>query len=115
MSDISEENNNIADFEKPNGVTWGFSKLGKLYESWPKKDGKPEEAAFLKHCTSVDMEDDMLINMLSAYGIPAVKNYPQDGGFGKVVMGMSGSGTDVYVPASLLEDALALMGGNSDE
>lgn len=114
MSDISEENN-IDNMPEPVGVTWGFSKLGKLYESWPKSDGKPEDAVFLKHCSSVDMEDDMLINMLFAYGIPAVKDYPQDGSFGKVVMGMSGSGTDIYVPASLLEDARGLMGGNDDE
>ena len=51
----------------------------------------------------------MLVNMLSAYGIPAVKQYPQDGSFGRVILGMSGNGTDIYVPQTLLEDALALI------
>ncbi|NLH00856.1 MAG: hypothetical protein GX488_02945 [Clostridiales bacterium] len=90
---------------------WGGSLPGKLYKNWPKVDGTPEEPVFLKHCTSADMEDEMLINMLAAYGIPAVKQYPLNGSFGKVVLGMSGEGTDIFVPASMLEDAIYLIGG----
>ncbi len=94
---------------------WAKSHLGTLYEEWPKIDGIPEDPVFLKHCTSVDMEDEMFVNMLSAFGIPAVKQYPANGGFGKVVLGMSGEGTDIFVPASMLSDALSLIGGNSIE
>lgn len=94
---------------------WCQSLPGQTYKDWPKKDGEPEEPAFLKHCTSVDMEDEMLINMLSAYGIPALKLYPSNGSFGKVVLGMSGDGADILVPSSMLEDAVALIGGSVDE
>lgn len=94
---------------------WYQSLPGQTYKDWPKKNGEPEEPSFLKHCTSVDMEDDMLINMLSAYEIPAVKIYPSNGGFGKVVLGMSGDGADIFVPSSMLEDAVALIGGSVDE
>ncbi len=103
----------------PNACTkasWGRSFLGDTIKKWPLlSDNEPEKPAFLKHCSSVDMEDEMLINMLSAYGIPAIKQYPQNGGLGKIVLGMSGSGADIYVPESLLADALALMEGVSDD
>lgn len=94
---------------------WFQSVPGQTYKDWPKTDGEPEEPAFLKHCTSVDMEDDMLINMLSAYGIPALKLYPSNGSFGKVVLGMSGDGANIFVPSSMLEDSVALIGGSVDE
>ena len=56
--------------------------------------------------------------MLEAYGIPCLRQYPGDGDFGKVVLGMSGFGTDIYVPESMFEDALNLFNnreGISDE
>ena len=46
--------------------------------------------------------------MLEAYGIPCLKIYPGDGSFGKLILGMSVQGVDIYVPQSLLEDARAL-------
>lgn len=94
---------------------WYQSVPGKTYKDWPKINGEPEEPVFLKHCTSVDMEDEMLINMLSAYGIHAIKLYPSNGSFGKVVLGMSGDGANIFVPSSMLEDAVTLIGGNIDE
>ena len=36
------------------------------------------------------MDDVLLVNMLEAYGIPCLKNYPGDGQFGKIMLGMSG-------------------------
>ncbi|MDR1130876.1 MAG: hypothetical protein LBL15_00460 [Oscillospiraceae bacterium] len=94
---------------------WYRSLPGRLLEAWPKQDEKPEAPAFLKHCTSVDMEDEMLIGLLSAYDIPSVRRYPANGGFGLVVLGMSGEGADIYVPASRLDEAAALIGGMSDD
>ena len=55
------------------------------------------------------MQDELLVNMLEAYGIPAIKNYPGDGEFGKVILGMSGLGTDLFVPESMYEDAVNLI------
>ena len=91
--------------------SWYRSLPGHLYDKWPKPDGKPEQPVFLKHCTSVDMEDEMLTGLLSAYGIPAVKLYPSNGSFGVIVLGMSAEGSDIYVPASMFDDASALIGG----
>ena len=54
------------------------------------------------------MSDELKINMLEAYGIPCLRVYPGDGSFGRVVLGMSGLGTDIYVPASKAEEANAL-------
>ncbi|MFB0921163.1 MAG: hypothetical protein QMB62_09815 [Oscillospiraceae bacterium] len=95
--------------------SWYRSLPGEVYNNWPKTDGEPEAPAFLKHCTSVDMEDEMLINMLSAYGIPAVKIYPGSGSFGAVVLGMSGEGSDIFVPVSMHDEAASLIGGSSDD
>ena len=88
---------------------WSFSGTEAVHKDWPRIDGQPEEAVFLKHCGPLNMADDMLVTMLGAYGIPAVKLYPGDGAFGKVILGMSGGGTNIFVPKSMYEDALALL------
>lgn len=77
-----------------------------MTDNWPKdNNGKDEKAVFLCHLGSNDLQDELLVNMLEAFGIPVLKKYPGDGGFGKVILGMSGFGTDLYVPESMLEDA----------
>ena len=48
---------------------------------------------------------------LKAYGIPCLKNYPGDGQFGKIMLGMSGYGVEILVPETLLADAQALQEG----
>ncbi len=106
------ETENASKKEMP---SWYRSLPGEIYMKWPKFDGAPEEPVFLIHCTSVDMEDEMLINMLSAYGIPALKIYPGSGSFGTVVLGMSAEGSDIFVPVSMRDEAASLIGGNSDE
>lgn len=87
-------------------LEWGRASYGDAFKSWPKdENGQLEEPAFLCNCINNDMGDTLKVNMLQAYGIPCVTAYPGDGGFGKLVLGMSGQGTDIYVPKSLLEDA----------
>lgn len=82
---------------------------GALYERWPKDaDGNPEEPVRLGTAINLNMFDELTINMLEAYGIPCLRVYPGDGSFGKVILGMSGEGTDIYVPRSMAEDAAAL-------
>ena len=96
---------------------FGFDKNDKkpLTDIWPKGDnGENEKAVFLCHLSASDMQDELLVSMLDAYGIPVIKNYPGDGEFGRVILGMSGLGTDLYVPESMLEDALNLM-NNTEE
>ena len=96
---------------------YGFAPLpGKLFEAWPKDEkGAPVPPRFLIHCSSLDMEYVMLVNMLQAYGIPALVQHPGDGDFGKVMLGMSGTGSVIYVPETLYDDAKVLMEAESDE
>ena len=97
-------------------LEWGRPVMGELLERWPKDDkGEPEAPAFLCNCNNSDMGDELRINMLEAYGIPCLRMYPVDGSFGKVVLGMSGFGTDIYVPHSMLNDAKALCEEENNE
>ena len=93
--------------------TWG--KSTPLADRWPKtSSGEAEKAVFLCNCKALDFGDELLINMLEAYGIPCLRDYPGDGSFGKVVIGMSGQGTDIYVPESMLEEARNICKGGGD-
>ena len=82
---------------------------GKLPDNWPRNEkGESESPVFLCRCTSVDLIDVLRVNMLEAYGIPCVRTYPESGDFGRIVLGMSGFGTNIFIPESMYEDALAL-------
>ena len=86
-----------------------FKEYGNLPDRWPKtENGELVAPAFLIHCDCIDYSDEIRINMLEAYGIPCIKMYPGDGSLGHVILGMSGNGTDIYVPETMLKDALAL-------
>ena len=54
-------------------------------------------------------EESITISMLHAFGIPVLQRYPGDGQLGKVVLGFSGYGSDLYVPESMLEQAKELI------
>ncbi len=85
---------------------WGRSLPADLMKRWPKDpSGEPEKAVFLCNCKALDLADELMINMLEGYGIPCLREYPGNGSFGKVIIGMSGQGTDIYVPESKLEEA----------
>ena len=95
---------------------WGRSIVGELYKRWPKDEGgEPVEPLFLCRKKCVDMEDELTVNMLEAYGIPCLRVYPGDGGFGRVVLGMSGNGADIYVPSTMYEDSKKLCEEESEE
>lgn len=95
---------------------WGKSDQSRLYERWPKDSrGEPEAPALLCNCKSLDLSDELRINMLEAYGIPCLRIYPGDGSFGKLILGMSGQGVDIYVPSSLLEEAQDLCLAEAEE
>ena len=97
-------------------MSWGKAQRGVLLDKWPKDgSGEPEEPVWLCRCNCLDLSDQLRMNMLEAYGIPCLRDYPGNGSFGKVVLGMSGQGTDIYVPESRLEEALALCTAEPDE
>jgi len=90
---------------------FGWSPLpGALYKKWPKDEkGEPVPPKFLTHCRSLDLADTMLVSFLDSFGIPAVILHPGDGDFGKVMLGMSGTGSSIFVPETMYEDAKELM------
>ena len=91
---------------------WYRSLPGRLYERWPKDaSGEPEEPVLLTTAMNNNLFDEMTINMLEAFGIPCLRHYPGNGSFGKVILGMSGEGTEIYVPGSMREDAVSLLSG----
>ena len=92
--------------------SWGFHKYGQTYDAWPRTpEGETEEPVFLVHCSPLDMEAEMIQSMLEAYGIPSLQQLPGAGAFGKVILGMSGNGIDIYVPQSRLAEAQELLKG----
>ena len=91
---------------------WGRAGSGLVSDRWPKdEEGRAEESAFLCTCSNTDLSDTLTVNMLEAYGIPCLRDYPGNGAFGRVVMGASGTGVDIYVPKSMLEEAKMLIEG----
>lgn len=99
-----------------NRSDWGRAMGKNLVERWPKdENGELEKPQFLCRCISNDMTDMIRVNMLEAYGIPCLSLYPGDGSFGKVILGMSGSGVDIYVPQSMYSDAIALCKEENNE
>jgi len=92
----------------------GFSK--KRDPVWPTlPDGTPETPALLTHISTYDMNGDIVLGLLESFGIPALTQYPGNGGFDRVLQGMSIAGVDVYVPESVLEDAKALLEGDAGD
>ena len=93
-------------------IEWGRNEYSELLKRWPKdENGQPEAPVFLRSEKNLDMSDELLVNMLEAYQIPCLRIYPGDGAFGRVVLGVSGWGVDIYVPESLYEDAKELTEG----
>ena len=94
---------------------WSRVIRGELYERWPKdENGLPEEPVRLGTAENINLYDELTVNMLEACGIPCLTLYPGDGSFGKLILGMSGQGTDIYVPKSMAEDAAALCAYQGD-
>ena len=91
-------------------IKWGKYMDGELLAAWPKdENGQPEEPAYLcmRYCT--DLSDKLTVNMLQAYGIPCLCMARGEGSLGRVVLGISGYGVEIYVPRSLLNDAKVLI------
>lgn len=78
--------------------------------AWPKDAAvQDEKAVLLKQTFDSAADADMVISLLSAYGVPCFKYYDREGGAGKVINGFSGFGVSLYVPASRLEEAQELL------
>lgn len=89
---------------------------GEMMERWPKDaDSKPEEPVLLTECMEHDLLPEMIVTMLGAYDIPCLRIYPGDGVFGKILLGMSGTGVQLFVPESQLEEAKKLLETEENE
>ena len=96
--------------------SWGFREYGKTYEAWPRDEkGQTVTPALLAHTGPLDMEAEMIMSMLEAYGIPSFRRLPGDGAFGELILGMSGNGIDIYVPCTMLDEAQDLLKGEPDD
>ena len=83
----------------------------KLLEIWPKDEaGAPEAAARLDIQWELDSRADITVSFLQSCGIPAFQN----GSLGKVLGGFAAQGVEIWVPASRLEEAQALLNAPSE-
>jgi hypothetical protein len=81
-----------------------------LLDRWPKDSADElESPAFLTDLPDTGGIADMTVAQLEAYGIPVLKKYDGESSLGHVVLGFSGYGVSLYVPASRLEEARGLI------
>jgi len=87
-----------------NNMEWSFKKPEGPH--WPKdENGEPVAPAYLKHISGGPLDLEVAVNLLEAYGIPHVSEYPNNGQFGKLIFGHPPSGMEIFVPETMLEDA----------
>ncbi|MDR0490856.1 MAG: hypothetical protein LBH28_06395 [Oscillospiraceae bacterium] len=83
-----------------------WKKNNEMGAQWPDdENGEAVPPVFLKHIHGGPLDMELTLNLLDAYGIPHVCQYPNDGLFGKLILGHPPGGMDIYVPGTMLEDA----------
>ena len=93
-------------------MDWSLKKNKDEKPAWPLAgDGEGESVApaFLTHIHGGPLDMELTLNLLEAYGIPYVCEYPNNGLFGKLIMGHPPGGMEVFVPETMLEDAQNLL------
>ena len=91
-------------------MKWSLRKKKDDEPKWPvAENGEPVPPAFLTHIGGGPLDMELTLNLLNAYGIPHVCEYPNNGLFGQLIMGHPPSGMEVYVPETMLEDAQNVM------
>jgi len=91
-------------------VSWSFGKKDEEKLKWPRDDNGEEIApAYLTHVGGKPMDMEITIGLLEAYGIPHIAGYPNNGLFGKLIVGYPPSGMELFVPETMLEDAQNLL------
>lgn len=73
---------------------------------WPLDDnGDPVRPAFLETVMGTQIDYELRLSLLQSFAIPTLREYPQTGSLGKVILGFSGMGMDIYVPENMLDFA----------
>ena len=86
---------------------WAFKPDG---PAWPTDaQGEKVRAKLLRHTFDSPAEADMTVSLLAAYGIPCFPYYEGEGVTGKVISGFSGYGATLYVPETMLDEAVSLL------
>ena len=82
-------------------------------ENWPEDEaGNPVKPVFLEHISGSELDLELELSLFRAYQIPVLLQSPNNGDFGRLILGFSGTGVDLYVPETLLEDAMNIMSGD---
>ena len=85
---------------------WGRKKFDRISERWPKQEnGDLVPPVLFQHIQGSELDVEMTVNLLEAFGIPALRKASCDGTLGEVLLGASGFGVDIFVPENMLEDA----------
>lgn len=89
---------------------WSFKRKSGYNENWPTDDkGEPESPVFVEHLSGGPLDVEMTVNLLEAYGIPTLTQYPNNGEFANVMLGYAPAGVDLFVPDRFWQDALNLL------
>ena len=97
-------------------LDWARDLPGRMAKIWPRDErGEYVPAAYLTSCSQIDMSDAIVTGMLDSFDIPYVKKYPHYGGFGNLMLGISAEGVDIFVPATMLEDAKNILEGEAED
>ena len=89
-------------------MDWNFKKTEEL--RWPNdENGEAIPPAYLTYISGGPLDMELTLNLLEAYGIPHVCEYPNNGLFGKLILGHPPGGMEVYVPETMLLDAQDLL------
>lgn len=94
---------------------FGFNrkKYDNLADRWPKtENGENVPPVFFMHVGGSELDVEMQVNLLEAYGIPVLKKTCGTGDLGVVILGFSGEGVDLFVPETMLEDANNIVSGD---
>ena len=87
-----------------------MNEIGRNKPVWPSdEEGRTVPPAFLTHIGGGPLDMELTLNLLQAYGIAYVCEFPNNGLFGKLILGHPPSGMEVYVPETMLEEAMNLL------
>lgn len=93
-----------------------WAKTGEGELPWPVTEtGEPEQAVFLANVSDTGVDAELIVGMLRAFGVPVVRGFREDGQLGKIILGFSGYGESLYVPAGRLELARELLKPSEEE
>ena len=86
-----------------------------VLDGWPMdENGEPEEEVLLCNENDIASESGVCTTFLESCGIPYLARRPSAGEIGFLYGGFSPAGINIYVPASMLEQARDLINGDEE-